>query len=136
MKLISDNGVARRCPPCRGVAALPRQSTGVQGRAAPRTRAARRRDGRRQRSAAARSQVLFPPACSLFWLCCSSARLPSRLTAASDARRVQMQANVPQTKQLEDSYALPGKSAYESVPSMCARLCSPALHLLLLRLCR
>jgi len=93
----------------------------VQGRAAPRTRAARRKNGRRQRSAAARSQVLFaagllPALVNLFF----GALLQSSLAAASDLRRVQMQAIVPQTKQLEDSYALPGKSAYESVPSMCA----------------
>lgn len=54
--------------------------------------------------------------------------LHSGTAAALNLCPAQMQAIVPPTKQLEDSYALPGKSAYESVPSMCARLRSP-VHL-------
>ena len=42
----------------------------------------------------------------------------------------QMQAVVPETKQLEDSYALPGKPAYESVPHMCATCHMPSMRLL------
>ena len=38
----------------------------------------------------------------------------------------QMQAVVPETKQLEDSYALPGKPAYESVPHMYATCLMPS----------